>query len=59
MNETLTGVVVRGLEAKDTGFAESIAVERRRQAELERAEQKVDELTSELDSAREELAALP
>jgi exonuclease VII small subunit len=58
MNETLTGVVVRGLEARHR-FAESSRRRAQGQAELERAEQKVDELTSELDSAREELAALP
>jgi hypothetical protein len=50
--------ILRKLEAKETGFAESAAVERRRQAQMDQAQQKVDELNSELDTAREDLLGL-
>lgn len=50
---------LRRLEAKETGFADSIAGERKLQADLDRTQKKVDDLQAELDAAREELSALP
>ncbi|MGC4120835.1 MAG: PEGA domain-containing protein [Myxococcales bacterium] len=49
---------LRRLEAREMGFADSPAVERKRQAEMEALQKKVDELQIEIETLRDDLAGL-